>query len=410
MEKLLIIGENPSNDPDFLNYIKREGFQILKARNKTDGLEILRADQPSIVIVDHHLENDDGLHVLKEVRQAEPKCEIILVTHGGEMEAAIEVLRSGGLDYLRLPIDIEQLHVAIGRARERRQQKMSVQPAVILVIEDHETTRNRLAKVLEKEGYQVFAAADGEEGIQLFKEKRVDLILADLRMPKKDGLSVLRDTKGNGADVEVIVVTGYGDEEIVVQALREGAVNFLKKPIDIEQMLLAVKKALDFQTIRRSLAYRNRDVELMQQLVVRLTSKLELVVETPDIIKPELREFLLQLINALPLGIVVAGSDRRIIFANNHVISKVGKVPEKLSTEWLGQVGIHNVSEEELDIAFSRMIQSKPGTIETMMVSQWAFLIMTHLKLVRPDLTERFVTLAIRGERKRPAESSPVTS
>ncbi len=133
-----------------------------------------------------------------------------------------------------------------------------------------------------EEGHRVIEAGDGEEGLQLFEKRRVDLILTDLRMPRLDGLTVLRETKGQGADVEVILVTGYGDEDVVVQALRDGAISFLRKPIDIDQMLLAIDKALAFQATRRSLSYRNRDVALMKELVTRLTAELELVVETPD--------------------------------------------------------------------------------------------------------------------------------
>jgi hypothetical protein len=213
---------------------------------------------------------------------------------------------------------------------------------------------------------------------------------------------VLRETKGAGADVEVIVVTGYGDEDVVVQALRDGAINFLKKPIDIEQMLLAIEKALDFQTMRRSLAYRNRDVELMQELVVRLTKELELIVEAPGELGQKAKEFLHQLVDALPIGIVVASADRKILYANKHIVSSGADTPTDLTCEWLEQMGMTNISEEKLEAAFSSAVKSRPGSVETLFLSKWAFLVMTSLKLVRPDLTERFVALAIRGERKRP--------
>jgi PAS domain-containing protein len=189
------------------------------------------------------------------------------------------------------------------------------------------------------------------------------------------------------------------DEEVVVSALREGAVNFLRKPVDIEQMLLAIQKALDFQTTRRSLAYRNRDVELMQDLVVRLNRKLELIVETPGRLSEATRKFLYQLVDALPIGIVVAGSNREIIYANSHVVSAIGHSPEQLSIEWLAEMGVGKVTEEELEGVFDKALGSGPGSVETVFLSQWSFLVMTPLKLIRPDRTERFVALAIRGER-----------
>ncbi len=400
MEKLLLIGEELARDADVLRFVEREGYEVLKIADRAEGLEVLRDERPAIVMVDHQLGGDDGVEVLKEVREADPACEVILVTGGGEMQAAIEVLRAGALDYLRRPIDTDQLRIALGRAVERRGQRKTAEPPVILVLEDHEPTRRRLVHILEKEGFRVHAAADGEEGMRLFAERRFDLILADVRMPRKDGIEVLRETKGAGADVEVIVTTGYGDEDVVVQALREGAINFLRKPIDIEQMFLAIQKALDHQTIRRSLAYRDRDVEIMQEIVVRLTRNLELIVETPGKMNPEVRDFLHQLVDTLPLGIVVAGADRRILFANRHVTSAVDRSPDRLSADLLRQMGIARVGEEELEAAFTRVVNSRPGTIETLVLSKWAFLIMTPLRLLRPDSSERFVALAIRGERR----------
>jgi len=411
MEKILIIGTEVPISDDLRQSIEREGYEILTASDRKQGVQHLREHHPVVVLVEHPLGDDNGVDVLKELMEIDPKCEVILVTAGGEVEIAIEVLRAGALDYLQKPVDIKQLLIALGRARERRhQRRASSEPANILVLEDHEPTLKRLVSVLRKEGYNVLSAGDGEEGIRIYQNTRLDLILADVRMPLKDGLEVLRETKGSGADLEVIVITGYGDEEIVVEALREGAINFLKKPVDIEQMLLAIQKALEYQTLRRSLAYRNRDVELMQELVVRLTNKLELIVETPKVMSREVQDFLHQLIDSLPLGILVADSERRVMFANRHIVTTIGLSPEELCSEWLGDMGVKNVTDEQLDEAFANVMGSAPGTIETLLISKWAFLIMTPLKLIRPDSSEKYVALAIRGERKYKSDPSPTKS
>jgi DNA-binding NtrC family response regulator len=260
MEKLLVIGKSLDGQNNLAILVKQEGYQLLTADNKQDGLVLLNKEQPAIVMVDHKLEDDDGVNVLKEIRKQMPRCEVVLVTPGGEVEAAIEVLKLGALDYLRQPIDAGQLRVALERARERKIiQNMDILPT-ILVLEDHQPTLDRLARVLRKEGYLVYTASDGDEGMKIYNENRIDIILADVRMPQKDGLRVLRETKGAGGDVEVIVITGYGDEDVVVQALRYGAIDFLRKPIDIEQTLLAIEKAYRFETMRRSQAYRNMNI------------------------------------------------------------------------------------------------------------------------------------------------------
>ncbi len=400
MEKLLMIGEKLAEETDVVRFVELAGYEVCYAAGKAQALDVLRAEQPAIVIVDHALGDEDGVTVLKEVREVSAACEVILVTSGGEMDIAIEVLRAGALDYLHWPLELDQLRVALGRARERRKTRTPPEPPAILVLEDHEPTLERLVRILEKEGYRATGAPDGEEGMRLFGKMRFDLILADVKMPRKTGLEVLRETKGQGADVEVIVSSGYGDEDLVVQALREGAANFLKKPVDIDQLLLSVKNALDLQTIRRSLAYRNRDVELMQHLVVRLNHELELIVETPHKMTAEALGFIHHLVDGLPFGLVVVSAEREILFANRHVTDKLSDPPSRLSTDWLRQLGVSEITEDDLAPAFTRMIESQPGTIETLQISQWAFLIMTSIKLLKPDGSERFVALAIRGERK----------
>jgi PAS domain-containing protein len=116
--------------------------------------------------------------------------------------------------------------------------------------------------------------------------------------------------------------------------------------------------------------------------------------------------FLHQLVDALPIGIVVAGSDRRVMYANRHVAEKLGRAPELLSAEWLQQVGVKDVTEQQLADAYAQAMQARPGVIETLVVSRWAFLVMTPLKLLRPDGTQRFVAVAIRGERNLPGSEA----
>jgi DNA-binding NtrC family response regulator len=398
MDKVLLVGEALCGDGDLRRVIEREGFAVTGAAGREEALHALAAAAPAVAIIEHGPE--DGLDLLRDIRAAFPACDVILVVgQGGEIELAIDALRAGALDYLRRPLDHEQLRLALGRAKERRPQKRALQPPSILLLEDHELTRRRLGSVLEKEGYRVRTAADGEEGLALFQAERFDLIVADLRMPRRDGLEVLRATRGKGADVEVIVVTGHGDEEVVVQALREGAANFLRKPIDIEQLLHAVERALEVQTLRRSLAYRNRDVEIMQELVLRLTRRLEVVVEAPGAVSTQALDFLTRLGDALPLGLIMAAADGSIVFANRHVTEKLAARPARLSAEWLAKLGLWDITQPALDEAMERVLRSESGDFQTLVLNQWAFVIMAPLRLLRADGTQQLVALAVRGER-----------
>jgi DNA-binding NtrC family response regulator len=115
----------------------------------------------------------------------------------------------------------------------------------ILVIDDKESMRNMLAKTLEAEGYEVDIARDGEVGLEKAKEKRFDLVLTDLKLPKMDGLSVLSSLKDSDPETAVIVMTAYGTIETAVQAIKQGAFDFLAKPFDVDHLNVLIQRALE---------------------------------------------------------------------------------------------------------------------------------------------------------------------
>lgn len=131
----------------------------------------------------------------------------------------------------------------------------------ILIIDDEPDILNLLSSVLDSEGYKVLTAADGIEGIQQFQEEHPDLIITDVKMPHKDGLGVLKEIKGTDSDVDVIVLTGHSSEATAIDCLRNGAYDYLLKPLeDIEVMLVSIERALH----KRQLERKNR--QLVRQL------------------------------------------------------------------------------------------------------------------------------------------------
>ena len=119
----------------------------------------------------------------------------------------------------------------------------------ILVIDDKDAMRKMMSQTLAEEGYAVETAATGPEGIEKAKQKPFDLVITDLKMPEMDGLTVLSALREINGDMAVIVMTAYGTIETAVSAMKNGAIDFLTKPFDTEQMLVLVDKALQSQRI-----------------------------------------------------------------------------------------------------------------------------------------------------------------
>jgi len=115
----------------------------------------------------------------------------------------------------------------------------------ILIVEDKESMAKMLKQTLEDEKYFVITANDGEEGIQRFMENRVDLVISDLRLPKKDGLQVLHAIKEASPMVPFIMMTAFGTIETAVSAVKEGAFEFITKPFNTDHLLILIQRALE---------------------------------------------------------------------------------------------------------------------------------------------------------------------
>jgi two-component system NtrC family response regulator len=129
----------------------------------------------------------------------------------------------------------------------------------ILVVDDEQNARAALRTILTEEGYEIAEAADGEEGLARLQEWSPDLVLADVRMPRMDGLSLLRKAKESGSDAAFVMMTAFASIETAVEAVKAGAENYLVKPLDVGAVLVFLGKALEKrQLVREAATLRER--------------------------------------------------------------------------------------------------------------------------------------------------------
>lgn len=115
----------------------------------------------------------------------------------------------------------------------------------ILVADDEKNIRNGLEIALEDEGYSVVQAADGNEAWEILTSKDVDLVIADLRMPGMSGQELLKRITSSYPTMPVIILTGHGTIEAAVEAMRNGAVDFLTKPLNLDRLFLLIRRAMN---------------------------------------------------------------------------------------------------------------------------------------------------------------------
>ena len=127
----------------------------------------------------------------------------------------------------------------------------------LLIVDDEKNIREGLAAALELDGHEVVVAADGDEGWKRFQKGDIDLVITDLRMPGISGEELLKRIGAESPGVAVLVLTGHGTVENAVEAMRNGAYDFLTKPVNLDRLSLLVKRALQ----NRELALQNRRLE-----------------------------------------------------------------------------------------------------------------------------------------------------
>ena len=115
----------------------------------------------------------------------------------------------------------------------------------ILVIDDERSIRNTLKEILEYEKFKVELAEHGAEGLELYKKGSFDIVLCDIKMPEMDGLEVLEKISQEEGDAQVIMISGHGNIDNAVEAIKKGAYDFIEKPLDLNRLLITIRNALD---------------------------------------------------------------------------------------------------------------------------------------------------------------------
>jgi two-component system, NtrC family, nitrogen regulation response regulator NtrX len=123
--------------------------------------------------------------------------------------------------------------------------KQTSSMADILIIDDEKAIRSTLSEILSFEGYKITEASDGEEGLKKFGEKTFDVVLCDIKMPKLDGIEFLDKAHAINADVPIIMISGHGNIDTAVDAVKKGAFDYISKPPDLNRLLITLRNATD---------------------------------------------------------------------------------------------------------------------------------------------------------------------
>lgn len=147
--------------------------------------------------------------------------------------------------------------------------------AKILVIDDERSIRNTLSDILSLEGHKVDVAEDGEQGFKKASELKFDAVFCDIKMPKMDGLEVLAKLHDSFPELPIVMISGHGDIDTAVESIKNGAFDYIQKPLDLNRLLVTLRNALDRSTL----------VTETKTLKKKVNSKYKMIGETPAMLK-----------------------------------------------------------------------------------------------------------------------------
>lgn len=196
----------------------------------------------------------------------------------------------------------------------------------ILIIEDEEAIRNVIKNILidEEKGYEVDTAGDGAEGMKMIKEKDYDLIICDIKMPKKDGIQVLVEAMEINPDLPFLMISGHGDIDTAVDCIKKGAFDYIAKPPDLNRFLSTVRNALD----KKVLLTRNRELTTENKALKRKVAKQYEMVGESDALQ-NIRDIINKVADTDARVLIVGpnGSGKELVAHHIHEKSSRNRMP-----------------------------------------------------------------------------------
>src|SRR5687768_16955920 len=155
----------------------------------------------------------------------------------------------------------------------------------ILIIDDEKAIRKTLSEILSYEGYKIEEAGDGEESLRRFREKNYDVVLCDIKMPKLDGIEFLDKVREFNPDVPVIMISGHGNIDTAVEAVKKGAYDYIAKPPDLNRLLITIRNAMDKTNLVAETKVLKRKVSKVEDMIGE-SGPIQKIRETIDKVAP----------------------------------------------------------------------------------------------------------------------------
>lgn len=234
--KILVVDDQAGMRLTLKGILSRKGYQVTVAESGEEALDAVRRTDFRVIFMDIKMPGMSGVETFIKIKEVRPKSTVIMMTAYAVEDEIKRAIREGAYAVVYKPFDMEKI---LGIVDECLGQQ-----TLVLVVDDFLEHRDMLRHVLEKKGHKVVVAESGEECLRQVKERRFQIVLMDIKLPGMDGVETMKQIKEIRPDVSVVMLTGYSVEDMVKEAIENGSLACLHKPIDVEKLFLLVEKSL----------------------------------------------------------------------------------------------------------------------------------------------------------------------
>jgi FixJ family two-component response regulator len=262
---IAVVDDDPSVRKGLDRLIRSLGWKAETFASAQEFLARPPTDAPGCLVLDLQLPDLSGLDLQKRMAEAGLETPIIFLTGHGDIPASVQAMKAGAIEFLTKPVDEEELSKAIQEAIERdrrtRQQHVDLREsdAIIAIVDDDPSAREGLSRLIRSVGLRVETFASAQEFLARPRTEAPGCLVLDLELPGLSGLDLQKRMAELELEIPTVFLTGHGDIPASVQAMKAGAVEFLTKPFEEQQILKAIQEAIerDRQTRRQSAQLRD---------------------------------------------------------------------------------------------------------------------------------------------------------
>lgn len=240
MIKLLVVDDEKNITKSLQKFFSSRGYSVFTAASGEEALGVFEKERPKIVFMDIRMEGIDGIKTLEKIKGIDKNTRVIMISVADDKET-IEKAKLMGCDaYIVKPFSMTYLETIVS---EKIQEILS--KPNIMIVDDEADTRSIINNYLKGRIDAVYAqAADGEEAIEMLKKTPCNLMILDIKMPKKGGLQVIEEARQIDPRVDILVVTAYTGDDVASQSILKGAVDYLPKPLELKALEAKVNTIL----------------------------------------------------------------------------------------------------------------------------------------------------------------------